>query len=116
MGRKATNVVPSNDAAIRKRSKETAGQPQAEWRIDGEQGLVLITQPTGAGVFYLFYRNAHGKQRKLRLGEYGPADRPLSLPGAKALAAERHAEVVKGDDTAHDLAAVKMSLNFNALA
>ena len=116
MGRKPTNVVASNDAAIRKRIKDTAGQPQAEWRIDGEQGLVLITQPTGAGVFYLFYRNAHGKQRKLRLGEYGPTDGLLSLASAKAMAAERRAEVVKGDDPAHELASVKSSLTFKALA
>jgi hypothetical protein len=70
MGRRASNVVAFNDPAVRKTVREGRGVPQKEWRVGDVSGLVLITQPSGTGVFYFFYRNSLGKNRKLRMGEY----------------------------------------------
>lgn len=70
MGRRAESTVKFADQSVRARIKDSAGQPQREWRIDGVRGLVLVTQPSGTGTFYAFYRTRHGKNRKLRIGEY----------------------------------------------
>ena len=40
--------------------------------MQGVDGLVLVTQPTGSGSFYFFYRSKLGQPRKLRLGAYVP--------------------------------------------
>jgi integrase len=54
VGRIAERVIEFNDQAIKGRLKASKGQPQGEWRIRGVDGLVLVTQPTGAGTFYVF--------------------------------------------------------------
>ena len=114
MGRQAANVVTYNDLAIKKRVKEGSGQPQREWRVVGGQaahGLVLITQPSGNGVFYLFYRGEGGANRKLRIGEFGP----LSLHSANKLALERRTEIANGGDPKSEADAVNKAIKFREL-
>ena len=114
MGRQAANVVTYNDLAIKKRVKEGSGQPQREWRVVGGQaahGLVLITQPSGNGVFYLFYRGEGGANRKLRIGEFGP----LSLHSANKLALERRTEIANGGDPKSEADAANKAIKFREL-
>lgn len=97
MGRKATNTVPARVNSIRERIEQGRDQPQKEWRVEGEAGLVLVTTATGVGVFYLFYRNNFGKARKQRLGEFGERG-PVTLAEAKALALKYRAGIEGGSD------------------
>ena len=73
MARTATNVLVFNDLVVKQAINEAKGQPQREWRFErvlnpgkGAErrapmpGLIFMTQPTGKGVFYKFYRNQLG--------------------------------------------------------
>jgi len=109
MGRKADRSVV-NDKSIRARLREGIGKPQQEWRVKGVEGLVLVTQPTGKGTFYFFYRNELGQPRKLRLGAYVPESewarhkdtkpehRPLTLAEARKRAEQQRHAVEDGAD------------------
>lgn len=112
MGRTASNTVPANTEALKKKIKESAGR-RIEFRIIGQPGLVLITQKTGVGVFYLFYSADHGdRARKLRLGEF-PA---ITLADATRLALDARARVVRGEDPAAARAEQRASMSFQTLA
>ena len=109
----AKNVVAANAEAIKKKIKDGIGQQQREWRVNGHDRLVLVTRPTGRGVFYFIYRPQHGKkQRKLRLGEF-PS---YTLAEAIKDALERRLQVEKGGDPALDRTQQNASLTFQALA
>jgi integrase len=130
MGRKAANTVAYNDQAVGKIVREAKGQPQKEWRVIGVDGLVLVTQPTGAGVFYLFYRNkAAGKGRKYRIGEFvseseaerhknaGPdAPKPLTLAEARVRAERLRHAIRDGADPVVEAEAKANAMTFRALA
>jgi integrase len=113
MARPVKNVVHANVEALKKKIKEGIYKPQREWRLAGENGLVLITLPRGAGVFYLFYSpQLGGKARKLRLGEFGA----LSLADARKKASEARASIVNDGDPFAERHAQKTSMTFEELA
>lgn len=132
MGRNAERIVEFTDQSIRGKLKAATGQPQGEWRVRGVEGLVLVTQPTGAGAFYVFYTNELGKKRKLRLGAYVPESeakrhedtkaehRPLTLTEARKLAEQQRHAVEAGADPYADHKAeikeAKEALTFRQLA
>lgn len=116
MGRKASkeNILPFNDQAVRKRIKEAVGQPRKEWRIEGANGLVLVTQPTGTATWYLFYTNAQHQLRKLRLGEH-IAD-TFGLKEAREMATSQRAKIDQGADPVGLAVEVSNALTFEKLA
>jgi integrase len=114
MGRKATNVAPFNDLAVKRIIKEAAGKAQQEWRFEGIQRLVLVTRPTGLATFYVFYVNRHKDRRKLRLGDYDPDHFPLTK--ARSAALERIAAIDQGADPVGDIEAKGKEITFKALA
>jgi integrase len=132
MGRKAERTVEFTDKSIRARLRDGTGQPQQEWRVQGVDGLVLLTQPTGSGAFYYFYRNELGQPRKLRLGAYVPESewarhkdakpehRPLTLAEARKRAEQQRHAVEDGSDPYAELKAemteAKTTLTFKELA
>ena len=117
MGRKAQHTVAFNDLAMKRRLKEAKGQPQQEWRVDTVRGLVLVTQPTCAGYFFLFYSAKHGERRKLKLGQYGDGNNAtLTLQDARAKAGKALAMVERGEDPAGDAAALRVAITFEELA
>ena len=128
MGRKATNTVAFNDQAVGKIVREAKSQPQREWRVAGVDGLVLVTQPSGTGIFYLFYRSkAAGKSRKLRIGEFVPegeakrtagpdAPKPLTLAEARVRAERLRHAVRDGADPVADAKIKAQATTFKALA
>jgi Arm DNA-binding domain len=94
MGRKATNILAFND--LKKVIKEARDQPQREYRIEGVNRLVLVTQPTGAGSFFVFYTSADGQRRKLKLGQYNPDH--YTLHEARVAATDALAIINRGAD------------------
>jgi integrase len=129
MGRKASNVLAFNDQAARKTVRAAEGSPQKEWRVDGVDGLVLITQPSGAGVFYFFYRNNLGRNRKLRIGEFVPESeaarhkegtrdeaRPITLAEARLRAEKLRHRVRDGADPVAEAEVRASAVAFRTLA
>jgi integrase len=114
MGRKATNVIAYNDQAIRRAVKEAEGRPRGEWRVAGVDRLVLMTQPTGTGTFFVFYTGAGGRRRKLRLGEYHPER--FTLREARGRALDALATINRGADPVAEADARANALTFKALA
>lgn len=114
MGRKAENVIPFNDQAVRKRIKEAAGQPRKEWRVQGQEGLVLITQPTGSATWYLFYTNAQHQLRKFRLGEHIPDK--FGLKEARESAAAHRVKIDQGADPVGIASEISKAITFQQLA
>jgi hypothetical protein len=114
MGRKAENTVPFNDQAVRKRVKECADKPRKEWRVEGVNGLVLVTQPTGKATWYLFYSNGQRQVRKLRLGEYVPDK--FGLKEAREKATAQRAKIDQGADPVGEAHALQEALTFEELA
>lgn len=116
MGRKVAkdNIVPFNDQAIRKRIKDAVGKPRKEWRVEGESGLVLVTQPSGTGTFYLFYTTSHRQARKLRLGVFEPD--VFGLKEARARVTAYRAAIDQGADPVGDVLGSREGLTFEELA
>jgi integrase len=76
-------------------SKIKAGRDRIERKDGGTPGLYLAIYPTGLRSFAMKFRRPNGKLARLTLGYYDPAAKgnpveggPLSLPMARALAAE----------------------------
>lgn len=110
---KAKKRVVANIEAIKRKIREQKDQPQAEWRVEGHDGLVLITRPSGVGIFHFFYRpQLGGKQRKPKIGEFPT----VSLADAIRSAMELRLQVEKGGDPALDRAVQKASMTFKELA
>lgn len=113
MPRQSINAIAATTEAVKKKIKEGKGLPPKEWRVAGHTGLVLVTRPTGAGVFFLIYRpHIGGKQRKFRIGAFGPTT--LADATAKALGAR--AEISQGKSPADDRARQRASLTFKEVA
>src|SRR5262249_43039162 len=96
MGRKATNVLAFNDQALRKVIKEAKDKPQREYRIEGMNRLVLVTQPSGTGRFFVFYTSPDGQRRKLKLGQYHPDN--YGLHEARVAGTDALANINRGAD------------------
>ncbi|MGI9387697.1 MAG: tyrosine-type recombinase/integrase, partial [Methyloligellaceae bacterium] len=111
MGRKAQNVLPANDQRIRKVVREARGKPQREWRIEGSNLLVLLTQPSGNASYYVYYTNRHGQRRKLKLGPHSS----ISLHEARSRSIEALGAIERGEDPASDKAALKEAITFGEL-
>jgi integrase len=114
MGRKAENILPFNDQAVRKRIKEAVRQPRKEWRVEGQNGLVLVTQPTGSATWYLFYTNAQHQVRKFRLGEHIPD--VFGLKEAREKATAQRALIDQGADPVGQASELSKTLTFEQLA
>jgi integrase len=114
MGRKATNVLAFNDQALRRVIKEAKDQPQREYRIEGMNRLVLVTQPTGTGRFFVFYTSPDGQRRKLKLGHYHPDN--YTLHEARVAATDALANINRGADPVAEAEAKAKSLTFKELA
>jgi len=124
MGKPSTNTVALNELAIKKVIAEGKDQPRKEWRVEkiatGKQGekrtplpgLILVTQPTGTGTFYYFYRDITGRMRKLRLGEFAS----VGTAGGLELW-ERHSRAVHdGEDPVGNKHALRVAMTFKELA
>ena len=57
-------------------------------------GFVLEVRPSGGKTYYLRYRDAHGKQKQLRIGDAAG----ISFEQAKAAVLTTRAKVILGDD------------------
>lgn len=126
MARIATNILVFNDLVVKQAIKDAAGKPQREWRLErvlspGKKGserrapmpgFILVTQPTGKGVFYKFYRNQTGALKKLRLGSYDE----IGLEGARKLWEEQNLAVAGGSDPAGERHAIRTAMTFEELA
>jgi integrase len=130
MARTASNVLVFNDLVVKQAVNDARGQPQREWRFervlnpgkkDGGKplerrapmpGLIFMTQPTGRGVFYKFYRNQLGAPKKLRLGDYDE----IGLEGARKLWEEQTLSVAGGSDPVGNKHALRSAMTFKELA
>lgn len=125
MARTASNVLVFNDLVVKQVINEAKGQPQREWRFErvlnpgkGSErrapmpGLIFMTQPTGRGVFYKFYRNQLGALKKLRLGDYDE----IGLEGARKLWEEQTLSVAGGGDPVGNKHALRSAMTFKELA
>src|SRR5262245_16019438 len=90
-----------SDEQVRRGAKP-ADKPYA---IADGHGLHLVVRPNGRKVWFLTYRIADGRQRKITLGEY-PA---VTLAAARSLAASRLGEVAKGQDPAGERRKAKVA-------
>ena len=110
---------------VKQAINEAKGQPQREWRFErvlnpgkGSErrapmpGLIFMTQPTGRGVFYKFYRNQLGALKKLRLGDYDE----IGLEGARKLWEEQTLSVAGGSDPVGNKHALRSAMTFKELA
>lgn len=112
MGRKLKNELGFNDREVAKAIRDAKGQPQAERRFTGITGLVLVTQPTGVGTFWVFYTTKAGQRRKYRIGEYGPT----TLEKAKKEARRVVSSVDDGEDPAREAKSLRDAITFEQLA
>ncbi len=67
--------------------------PDVRWD-DAVPGLGVRVRPGGKKTFLVRYRDTHGRQHQMALGEYGP----LTLDQARSLALQRLGQAVAGDD------------------
>ena len=113
MGRKATDVLPYSDLAIRAAIKEqvAVGSGRVELRVEGVPGLVLIARHTGVGAWHYFYSSKAGLRRKPKIGEY-PA---TSLATARERAEDWRKIVVAGGDPVGEAEATALGTTFREL-
>ena len=97
MPRAARNTVAAKAESIRKKISDQLDQPSCRWRVEGHDGLNLVTYPTGAASWWFIFRLKGDKQRKIKIGEV--ADTTLALAIQKAR--EHRAEVGRGDNPQH---------------
>src|SRR5262245_27055484 len=114
MGRKATNVLAFNDQALKKVIKEAKDQPQREYRIEGVNRLVLVTQPLGTARFFAFYTSPSDQRRKLKLGHYHPDN--YRQHESRVAATDALASINRGADPVAEAEAKAKSLTFKELA
>jgi integrase len=109
MPRAARNTVSAKAESIRKKIKDQVGLPACQWRVEGHDGLTLVTYPTGAGVWWFIYRLRLDKQRKIKIGDI----ENVTLAQAIQRAHEHRAEVGRGDNPQ---LAVHKGITFQQLA
>lgn len=79
------------------------GRAAAEYPDDGLKGLVLVLYQSGAATWTYRYRNAEGRQRRLKIGKW-PG---LSPEEARDRAAEAYRRTTKGEDPQGEKAAAR---------
>jgi integrase len=109
MPRKATHKLAANVKVIEACIKRQAGQPMRSWRVEGHDGLVLVTHPSGAAVWWFIFRLKGERQRKLKIGRF----EELKLAGAVDKALEYRLAKTRGQNPVHQQ---HRSLTFRALA
>ena len=97
MPRAARNTVPAKAESIRKRIKDQLDKPACSWRVEGHEGLTLVTYPTGAAAWWFVFRLRRDKQRKIKIGDI--ASMTLAQAAQKAL--EHRADVGRGANPQH---------------
>lgn len=97
MPRKAVNKLAANVKAIEACIKRHADQPMHSWRIEGHDGLVLVTHPSGTGIWWFIYRLKGEKQRKVKIGRF----EDLKLAGATDKALEFRLAKTRGENPAY---------------
>ena len=107
-------MIAFNDQAVRKAIKDGEGKSRGEWRIAGVDRLVLMTHPTGAGTFFVFYTATSGQRRKLKLGEYHPD--AFTLREARTRALDALAAINRGLDPVAEAEARANEMTFKELA
>jgi hypothetical protein len=119
-----TRILPAKDVAVRAAGFEGTGR-ECEWRIEGNQGLVLAVMAPGRSgasskiwrAYYSLTRDGRRTVRKLRLGAYPR----VGLAEARRRAAEVSEAVERGQDPVGEARATKadlarQSLTFGLLA
>ena len=71
-----------------------AGQRKIDLYDSTIPGFVLEVRPSGGKTYYLRYRDAHGKQKQLRIGDATG----ISFEQAKTAVLTTRAKVILGDD------------------
>ena len=97
MPRAARNTVAAKAESIRKKIKDQLDLPACRWRVEGHDGLHLVTYPTGAASWWFIFRLRLDKQRKIKIGEFSDT----TLAQAIQKAHEHRAEVGRGDNPQH---------------
>jgi integrase len=97
MPRKSTHKLAANIKVIEACIKRQTGQPMQSWRIDGHDGLVLVTHPSGTAIWWFVFRLKGERQRKVRIGRFDD----LRLVGATAQALELRLSKTRGENPAH---------------
>ncbi len=67
MPRQAVNKLAANVKVIEACIKRQTERPMQSWRIEGHDGLVLVTHPSGTGIWWFIYRLKGEKQRKVKI-------------------------------------------------
>ena len=109
MPRAARNTVPAKAESIKKRIKDQLNQPACSWRVEGHEGLTLVTYPTGAAAWWFVFRLRGDKQRKIKIGDVDS----LTLAQAAQKSLEHRADVGRGANPQH---ARHAGLTFKSLA
>ncbi len=97
MPRAARNTVPAKAESVTKKIKEQSGKPSCRWRVEGHEGLNLVTYPTGGASWWFIFRLKLDKQRKIKLGDIANT----TLAEAIQRAREHRAGVGRGDNPLH---------------
>ena len=111
---KQTNVLPLNSLTVM-RAGVREGATESEWRIDGERGLVLRCQLTGAATWWFLYSVTHGTARKQRRLQIGRRD-GISLADARKAAIELRRKVAAGGDPVTEARIREDALTFEVMA
>ncbi len=109
MPRKSTHKLSANIRAIEACIKRQTGQPMQSWRIDGHDGLVLVTHPSGTAIWWFVFRLKGERQRKVRIGHF----EEFKLAGAADKSHEYRLAKSRGENPAHQQ---HKSLTFRELA
>ena len=108
------NVLPLNSLSVM-RAGVRDGASESEWRIDGERGLVLRCQSSGAATWWFIYSMRIGGVRKLRRMQIGRRD-GVTLADARKAAIELRRRVEDGGDPVAETKAHNEALTFQAMA
>lgn len=109
MPRKSTHKLATNIKVIEACIKRQTSQPMQSWRIDGHDGLVLVTHPSGTAIWWFVFRLKGERQRKVRIGRF----EDFKLAGAVEKSLEYRLAKTRGENPAHQL---YKSLTFRELA
>ena len=109
----AANVLPLNALAVM-RAGVRDGASESEWRIEGERGLVLRCQLSGAATWWFIYSTTIAGERKIRRIQIGRRD-GVTLAGARKAAIELRRNVVSGSDPVAEVKAKRSALSFQAM-
>ena len=93
------NQLPFNSQALMKAGLRDG--KQAEWRIEGVRGLILVVKPSGVATWFYKYTVHEGGKRKFRTVKIGRRD-GTTLGDARRRAEELRHEIEDGTDVAKE--------------